>query len=343
MRKGLFLITPLFLICAVLLAFFAVNKNPPDDYITMTYSYEDIDADVDIGNILTKVMVYDIKTKITKEVFEFYNMQYPLGFYDAESESVYYTKDTKDTKDIKDTSINEHIGEQIFVFDTKLAKETPLTNDIFAINCVVADGDKVFFVGRSLYGRVIKLGLIDMTTNTVSYWGDEDTNIEAITLDKKQKKIIASGYSESERFYNVTHQEGPVGENNMKMPTYTVYEIDYSFENANKLFEEALWIRAVMVHDNDVYALCDSKYNATEPSSLYRYNRSEESVYTSEWPSYRLQVGDAGFSSDGKHLYSLSTVDDQRGIYDFDLVTGEIQPIMIPEFGVINNMQVVNY
>ncbi|WP_312810191.1 hypothetical protein [Sedimentibacter sp.] len=332
MKKRI-LIVSIVLVCLVLLTIFIINRDPPiNNYISITSSKENIDT----GKITTKIMVYDIKTKSTEEVFQFeYSAQYPLGYYDAKSKSVYYTKRI---------SIGENIGDNIFVFDLKTSQERQLTKDLFAVNYIISDGDKIFFVGRPNGSQVLKLGVIDLKTNSISYWGDEDTNVEAITIDRKQKKIIASTYSERERVYNVTHQDGPIGQDNMKMPTHTVYEIDYSFENTNKLFEEALWIRAVMVHDSDVYALCDQKYNnSAEPSTLYRYNRNEKIIYTSEWNTHRLQVGDAGFSSDGHHIFSISSVDKQRGIYDFDLITGEVYPIMIQTTGFINNIQVVNF
>lgn len=200
-----------------------------------------------------------------------------------------------------------------------------------------------FFVGRPQNSQVLKLGHIDMRSGKIEYWGDDDTNIEAITLDRKNKKIVVSAYSEKERAYNVAHQDGPIGQDNMKMPRHTVYEIDYDFGDAYKLFDEELWIRTVMVNNDDVYALCDRKYNnSSEASLVYRYNRNDKTIYTSEWNSYRLQVGDAGYSLDGKHIFSISSVDEERGIYEFDLEKGKVNQIMIPQNGFINNIQVIN-
>ncbi len=331
-KKLLLIISIVILVCLVLLIIFIIRKEfPLNNYISITNSQEDIDT----GEITTKIMVYDIKTKTTEEVFQFkYSAQYPLGFYDAKSKSVYFTKRI---------SINENLGDNIFVFDTKSSQERQLTNDLFAVNYIISDGDKVFFVGRPNGSQILKLGVIDLKTNSISYWGDEDTNVEAIAIDRKQKKVIVSTYSERERVYNVTHQDGPVGQDNFKMPTHTVYEIDYSFENTNKLFEEALWIRTIMVHESDVYWLCDQKYNnSAEPSTLYRYKRNKKVIDISKWNTYRLQVGDAGYSADGQHIFSISFVDNQRGIYDFDLITGEVYPIMFQTSGFINNIQIVN-
>ncbi|MDD2482025.1 MAG: hypothetical protein PHC44_06150 [Lutispora sp.] len=331
MEKRFLFIIAIVLVCIVVLTIIG-RDSPINNYISITTSQEDIDT----GKISTKIIVYDIITKTTEEVFQFeYSAQYPLGFYDAKSKSVYFTKRI---------SIGENLGDNIFVFDTKFSQEKQLTNDLFAVNYIISDGAKVFFVGRPNGSQVLKLGVIDSKTNSISYWGDEDTNVEAIAIDRKQKKVIVSTYSETERVYNVTHQDGPVGQDNFKMPIHTVYEIDYSFENTSKLFEESLWIRTVMIHDSDIYALCDRNYNnSSEPSTLYRYNRIKKVIEISEWNTYRLQVGDAGYSSDGQHIFSISFIDNQRGVYDFDLITGEVYPIMIQTSGFINNIQVVNF
>lgn len=75
---------------------------------------------------------------------------------------------------------------------------------------------------------------------------------------------------------------------------------------------------------------------------VYRYDRNDNLLYTSQWNSYRLQVGDAAYTSDGKHIFSIATVDEKRGIYDFDLKTGSVNPIMIQSKNFTNNIQVVN-
>lgn len=331
MKKRFLLIIAIVLAGIVVLTIIGMY-SPINNYISITTSHENIDT----GKIFTKIIVYDIKRKTAKEIFQFeYSAQYPLGFYDAKSKSVYFTKRI---------GIGDNLGDNIYVFDTKSFQEKQLTNDLFAVNYIISDGKKVFFVARPNGSQVLKLGVVDLKTNSISYWGDEDTNIEAFAIDRKHKKVIVSTYSETERVYNVTHQDGPVGQDNFKMPTHTVYEIDYNFENAKKLFEDALWIRTVMIHDNDIYALCDQKYNnSSEPSAFYRYNRLKKVIDISKWNTYRLQVGDAGYSSDGRHIFSISFVDKQRGIYDFDLTTGEIYPIMIQTSDFINNIQVVNF
>ena len=302
----------------------------PDEYITITSS----EITEDSGSIVTSIFEYDIHKKELNRIYDFnYSAQYPLGCYDKLKNTVYFTKRV-DSNDY---------GDQIFSINLKTMKEIQLTNDLFAVNYILSDSGKVFFVGRPKNCRVLKLGCIDLAKGTINYWSDDDTNIEAIALDRKNKKVIVSAYSENERAYNVLHQDGPPNEDNMKMPKHSVYEINYDFSDGKRLFGDNMWIRTVMVHGKNVYGLCDRKYNnSAEPSYVYRYDRNDNLLYTSQWNSYRLQVGDAAYTSDGKHIFSIATVDEKRGIYDFDLKTGSVNPIMIQSKNFINNIQVVN-
>lgn len=327
--------TVIVVLCSILLLTLALfvyyNNVLPDEYISITSSKEDVES----GKITTTVSAYDIKTKQLEDIYSFeYSAQYPLGCYDRKMNAVYFTKRVQNA---------ENTGDQIFMVDLKTSNEKQLTTELFAVNYILPDENDVFFVGRPQNSQVLKLGHIDIGSGKIEYWGDDDTNIEAIALDRKNKEIVISAYSEKERAYNVAHQDGPIGQDNMKMPKHTVYEIDYDFGDAHKLFDEELWIRTVMVNNDDIYALCDRKYNnSSEASFVYRYNRNDKTIYTSEWSSHRLQIGDAGYSLDGKHIFSISSVGEERGIYDFDLKKSKINPIMMQKNGFINNIQVIN-
>ena len=51
-----------------------------------------------------------------------------------------------------------------------------------------------------------------------------------------------------------------------------------------------------------------------------------------------MQRGDAGFSSDGKGIYVLSSIDDvSRGIYYYDIETKMYTPALMQTDGFINN------
>jgi len=299
------------------------------DYVSITYSKEAEGSD----DIKTQILSYDCNKKKIQEVFEFeYTSQYPLGYYDRKNELVYYTKRVKN---------KEEYGDQIFVTDLSNHKELQLTDNLFAVNYVIPSENKIFFVGRPKHSEVVKLGSIDKNTNQISYWGDGDTNVEALTVDEKNKKVYISAYSEKERQYNVTHQDGPVGQLNFKMPLFTVYEINYTFENTQKLISKNMHIRTIMNNKDSIFALCDEKYNDDAPSILCTYNLLTKEETETAWEKERLQVGDANFSSDEKSIYGISKVGDGRGLFKFNMNTRSYEKLFVPKDGFINNVQVI--
>lgn len=203
-------------------------------------------------------------------------------------------------------------------------------------------GDQVFFVGRPQDAEVLKLGYKNKKTGEISYWGDEDTIIEAMTVDQTHKRIYVSAYSEKERKDNVMNQNGPTGKNNFNMPLHSVYETDYSFKSTRKLISEHEWIRTIMTNGDNVIVLSDKEYNHPgTPSNLIQYNLSNDTITKSTWKEKRLQVGDANYSSDGSTIYTISVVNNKRGLYAYNIETNEFTEIFIPESGFINNIQVV--
>lgn len=309
------------------------------DYVTLTYSRNVTD---DINSpIVNEFLYYDNVTQEISKVFETeYTSQYPLGFYDKKNNLIYYTKNANLSTE------NDLSGDQIFVTNLNDGTETQLTDDLFAVNYIYALDHQVFFVARPISSKVLKLGLLDKSTGKISYWGDENTiediNIEAMTVDNKNKRIYISAYSNSERRYNVMHQDGPAGQNNFKMPLHTVYETDFSFEHTRILLSEHEWIRTLMTKNNFVIALSDQQYNdAATPSSLIQYDLLNDSMTKQIWDTHRLQVGDANYSSDGTKIYTITIVNNKRGLYEYDLETKQFKELFTPQDGFVNNIQVV--
>lgn len=327
----------LLLVIGVLtLDFSACNPSSRDstvssDYISITYSDQATDKTDD--KITTQIWYYDCSTRENRKVFEFaYTSQYPLGCYDRKDHSVYYTKRVGDDK--------KH-GDQIFVTDLLSNVETRLTSNLFAVNYIVPAQGEVFFAARPEGSNVMKLGSIDEKTGTISYWGDDDTNIEAVTVDTQKEKVFIASYSMTEMSYNLAHQDGPVGQDNMKLPKYTVFETDYSFQDTRELFSEHMWIRTLMTDGNDLVALCDKKFNDPAPTTLDYYDLKTNAKVQKNWRAERMQVGDANYSSDGKRIYSISSIDESRGLYEYNLETMRFTPLVVCDAGFINNIQVV--
>ncbi|WP_207643773.1 hypothetical protein [Heliomicrobium modesticaldum] len=163
-----------------------------------------------------------------------------------------------------------------------------------------------------------------------------------MVVDSINKKVFIATYSMKEARYNVMHQDGPAGQDNFVMPLHTVFQTDYDFTNTVKLFDEHLWVRTLMTDGNNLVALCDRKYNdSTTPSMVFCYNFTSKKVSKKPWESARLQVGDANYSADGKKIYAISTIDEKRGLYEYDTDTLKQTPLFVPEKGFINNIQII--
>ncbi|WP_233280979.1 hypothetical protein [Paenibacillus algicola] len=308
------------------------SPAPTADYITLTYSeYATTDEN---GAIKTQILSYDTDTKKIKTVFQFdYTAQYPLGFYDKPNQLVYYTQRVGTDKD--------H-GDQIFVKDLLSEKNTQLTDNLFAVNYIIPSGDQLFFVANVKGEQAIRLGAVDLNSMEMTLWGDDDILVEAITLDQNNKKIYASAYSLKERQYNLAHQDGPVGQNNFKMPTYTIYETDYNLKEKTKLFSNNYWIRMLMNKEGHVIAFGDKKYNQGQvPSMVVDYDTGNKTISLSKWGTTRLQRGEANYSYDGSKIYAIAVVKNERGLFEYDVKSNQFTALFTPTAGFINNIQVV--
>ncbi|MFB5675401.1 hypothetical protein ACE3NQ_17345 [Paenibacillus terreus] len=307
--------------------------KPVADYITMSYS--EYATTNENGEIKTQILSYDTSTKKLEKIFEFdYTAQYPLGYYDKTNQLVYYTQRV---------GADQEYGDQIFVRDLSSNKSTQLTDNLFAVNYVIPSGDQLFFAANVKGEQVVRLGAINLKTKKMELWGDNDTIIEAITVDHSNKKIYISAYSLKQRNYSLAHQDGPAGQNNFKMPTHTVYETDFDFKEKRKLFSKNYWIRMLMHKEGHVIAFSDKEYNKGQiPSTVIDYDLADRSTDVSQWEAVRLQRGDANYSRDGNKIYAIAIVKNKRGLYEYDVRTKKFTPIFTPEDGFINNIQVVN-
>ncbi|GGO01015.1 hypothetical protein [Saccharibacillus kuerlensis] len=315
----------------------AANKEtrstaPTTDYVTLTYS--EYAASDDSDAIKTQVLSYDSSTKKTEKIFQFdYTAQYPLAFYDKPNQLVYYTQRVGTDKEY---------GDQIFVRDLSKKKTSQLTENLFAVNYVIPSGDRLFFVANIKGEQAIRLGAIDLKTKKITLWSNDDTLVEAITLDHNTEKLYVSAYSLKQRNYSLAHQDGPVGQNNFKMPTYTVYETDFDLKEKKKLFSKNYWIRMLMNKKGHVIAFSDKEYNKGQvPSTVIDYNLKKGTSSESTWGTKRLQRGEANYSQDESKIYTLAIVNNQRGLFEYDVKKNKFTAIFKPKEGFINNMQVV--
>lgn len=306
------------------------NIIDPSEYITMTVTkYEDPNLGAD-GDMLSTIILLEPSSKETKEVFSFpYTTQYPLGYYDKIENTVYYTKRI---------TTGEGYGDQIFSYDLNIKKEIQLTDDLFAVNYILSEGDSVFFVAVKKKEPVLLLGNYNKITGETTYWrNDGDTSVETLVLDRINKRIFISAFSEDEKRQNIIQYTI----DNFIMPKYTVYETDFDFSYTKEIHKENMWIRMLLYNDSNLIAVCDGKYNQNKPSEYKYIKLDSQKSFVFEEPPYRLQRGEAGFSLDKRGLYTISEVDDQRGIFYWNFTDKIYKQLFVYEDGFINNMQPV--
>lgn len=318
-------------ISALVLVFLLVgcsSKSNLDDSISIistTYIQPDTDK------MTTSVHQYIPRTGEVTEIYKFpYTSQYPLGVFSTNDQAVYYTKRDDNNRD------------QIFRCDVKTKEEVQLTSDLRAVNQIIPTEKKVYFVASSK-DQVLRLGMLDKHSGVISYWGDEDTNVETITIDPKTEHIYISAFSYSQD-REVIEKQFISDENKYSMPLFSVYETDYLFSKTQKLFSKNAWIRILVVNmiDNKLIAIYDKEYNSEEKSKAVAIDINSHEVEEFILPPERMQVDGASFSVDGKGLYVISVINDKRGIYYYNFDSKEYSPIFISEDEFINNFQFVS-
>ncbi|WP_151736889.1 hypothetical protein [Paenibacillus tengchongensis] len=280
--------------------------------------------------MLTTIYQYAPKTGEVTEIYNFpYTTQYPLGVYDSKDKAVYYTKKDKNNRD------------QIFRYHTETKEEVQLTTNLRAVNQIIPAEEKVFFVAST--DKVLRLGMLDKQSGVISYWGDEDTNVETIAINPETEHIYISAFSYSQD-REVIEKQFLSDENNYSMPLFSVYETDYSFKDTSNFLSVHAWIKILMVNlkDNKTIAIYDKEYNSEELSKAVAIDIRSQEIEEFKLPPERMLVDGANFSADGKGLYVTSIVNDQRGIYYYDFESKEYTTVFISKDGFINNFQYIS-
>lgn len=299
-------------------------RNSNNDYISIACTTYD---QPNTENMTTTIYQYIPKTGKATEIFSFpYTSQYPLGVFDSHSNTVYYTK--------RDTLNHD----QIFSVNLKTKDSVQLTTNLRAVNQIVPTKDKVFFVAS--IDRVLRLGVIDKNSGIISYWGDEDTNIETITINPNTEKIYISSFSYKKDREEIENQFIS-DEYSYSVPLFSISETDYSFMNTNLIMSGHAWIRLLMVNpsNDNLIAIYDKEYNSEEDSRAVSINTASYEIEEFALPPERMQVDGGSFSADGNGVYVLSAINDERGVYYFDFINKEYTPIFISENGFVNNFQ----
>ena len=305
---------------------FTIFGNEPEENLKVPEDYISFVSSEFVGEqIITSVMYFDSDKGFCEKVLEFESIGYSLGIYQKSTERVYYTK-------------NIDGAEQIFLFDLATNEEKQLTDSLFAINYIFPVEDKVYFAARSYGGVTMRLGVVDIITNKIQYWlEDEDTSVEYFTVDLNLGKIFVSTFSEKELRHSISRPDNE----EFVMPTYSVFETNLDFLETKKLFGDEMWVRTVMTNAGEVIGLAEKMYVSPDESSvLYLYNLSSGGLVKNGWTFEKLRGQGANFSSDGKYIYSLMSHKDKHGLFSFNVETMKLTPVYVPDNEFISTINV---
>lgn len=293
-----------------------IEEKSSGSYLSICYTTYD-DGEGPENGMTTTVYAYDIELK---EVISYsfpYSTQYPLGVIDKELNRLYFCQ-------------SSGAGDQVFMYDMDIGVFTQLTTDLNAVNYIIPCGEKVYCVvnprGADEYAR-LKLVSIDINTLEMDVWLDDgDTNVETLCLDRSNGKIYISAYSCSQHIYNLRNQTGNEG---MINPEGTIYETDLDFSTTRKIYSNEDHIaRYILNHDNMVLAVLQWRPNRMP------YQKAYIDVDTLEVSEFDIpdimQRGEPAFTKDGTGIYMLTVVDDNRGIYLYDIESGSLTEIFTP-------------
>lgn len=237
--------------------------------------------------------------------------------YDKAENKAYYVKKPP----------NQH-RDEIYAYDMKTGKTSQLTTDLFSVNIILPVKDRIFFAGRGIDMKNLRLGAIDKSTGAITYWKDDgDTNVWSFSVDDEKQKIYMSTFSTKERFVNI-HLPEFVQETNI------IYETDYNFQNTKQLYsKEHEWYRMVMANGDHLLILHSvAGTGTTEPIYL-----NLETGQTDEFtlPDTVIHQGTAFFSKNGKYLYFSGY---NASVYRYNIYTKKTKCIFTaPEGAYINN------
>lgn len=294
-----------------------VTEQEYDAYLSFTTTEESPMTDSYLAEgIIHKV---DLKSKEASEVFQYHHTaMYPLGVYDEQTNSVYYSKE------VSGNSIEEKgLNDQIFVHDLTANTDTMLTDDLIAVNDIIPiDENTVFFLGARRDG-LLALGKLDPKTKEVQYWKEPaPLTTREICVDRVQKRVYAAVFDD-EVEYQSMRTDGPD-------PDYTLYSYDYDLADRREILrQEKGRISGLCARDGKLFLSYDASNKLIDAQTKEVLLESKQDVSKKRC-----------FSEDGKGIYcflwnkdesGVESAGEDTGIYYFDFETQEYTPVFTKE------------
>lgn len=201
---------------------------------------------------------------------------------------------------------------------------TPLTQKLRSVSKIIPTKNKLFFLGNDTDNGTNRLGVLNLETTGMAFWGDLGCDVGALAVNPTTEKVY---FVTRDLFIGSDH-----------IPNYELYETSFNFDQDNKILSSSDRIDYLAVNPNDNNLLIVREPFEGEQNGLYIRTNSFEGIDFT-LPPQRIELGGCVFSNDGRGLYSVATVDNIPGVYFYNFDTKEYNLIVDLTGKEINIMQ----
>ena len=306
------------------------NDTQTHDYLSITNTEYVNGTDTNDGMVM-RVYTYDIQNKtLTKMADLPYNSQYPLTVASLAEDTIFYSGAGKEK------------GDELFSYNIKTEKIQQLSSELFAINSIIPD--TVIMAAVKKGERPVKVMFYDKETQdmTILNENDSDTTTWDISYDPETRKSYAIQYSEEEQYNHM--EESNKTQTPMVPPNHTIIEIDPISKQTRKVIELEEEQILTLSTRGDQILIATAKHINKNPVKYSMVNIKTGERNEIDLP-FKARSG-LFLSKDGQGFYFLgentkANVNQERGIYFYDLKTQQVEAIFLQKEGFINNFMLL--
>ncbi|MFJ2044890.1 hypothetical protein ACIOBL_14860 [Paenibacillus taichungensis] len=327
-----------FIAVVITLLLFIAGCGPEEEaheYLSITNTEYVNGTDTDDGMIM-RVYTYDIQTKALTKLSDLpYTSQYPLTVASLANDTIYYSGVGKDK------------GDELFSYDIQAQKTQQLSTGLFAINSIIPDTvDHTLVMAAVKKGeRPVKVIFFDQKTQEMNILNDDDldTTTWDISFNPETSKTYAIQYSEEEQYSHM--EQSNKTQTPMVPPNHTIIEIDPISKQTRKVIELEEEQILTLSTRGDQILIATAKHINKNPIKYSMVN-----IKTGERNEIDLPIKARSglfLSKDGQGFYFLgentkANVNQERGIYFYDLKTQQVEAIFLQKEGFINNFMLLS-
>ncbi|MGV2881316.1 hypothetical protein [Paenibacillus taichungensis] len=327
-----------FIAVVITLLLFIAGCGPEEEaheYLSITNTEYVNGTDTEDGMIM-RVYTYDIQTKALTKLADLpYSSQYPLTVASLANDTIYYSGVGKDK------------GDELFSYDIQAQKTQQLSSDLFAINSIIPDTvDHTLVMAAVKKGeRPVKVIFFDQKTQEMNILNDDDldTTTWDISFNPETSKTYAIQYSEEEQYSHM--EQSNKAQTPMVPPNHTIIEIDPISKQTRKVIELEEEQILTLSTRGDQILIATAKHINKNPIKYSMVN-----IKTGERNEIDLPIKARSglfLSKDGQGFYFLgentkANVNQERGIYFYDLKTQQVEAIFLQKEGFINNFMLLS-